>query len=297
MSRAMLLIGLLPLLSACRPADQQASSAIVVDTVTAADGVPIVYDVRGHGDVALVFIHCWACDRSFWRDQLDAFAADYRVVALDLAGHGASGKARRFWSIAGLAGDVRAVVEALKLERVILIGHSMGGPVALAAAAEMPTRTVGVVCADAIQNVEYEFPQQAVDQMLAAFSADFAGTMRQMVGSMFPPTADTGLVAWVAARGAAADTAAVLALVRDFPNFNLRRALTEAKVPVRCVNAAPRPPAGPVTTVDINRKYGDFDAVLMDSVGHYLMLERPAEFNAKARAFVEELTGTAEGGR
>jgi pimeloyl-ACP methyl ester carboxylesterase len=153
------------------------------------------------------------------------------------------------------------------------------------------------VCADAIQNVEYEFPQQAVDQMLAAFSADFAGTIRQMVGSMFPPTADTGLVAWVAARGAAADTAAVLALVRDFPNFDLRRALTEAKVPVRCVNAAPRPPAGPVTTVDINRKYGDFDAVLMDSVGHYLMLERPAEFNAKARAFVEGLTGTAEGGR
>ncbi|HSL83506.1 MAG TPA: alpha/beta fold hydrolase, partial [Thermoanaerobaculia bacterium] len=123
------------------------ASAADTATVEAADGVPIVYEVSGPAEAAgpaLVFVHCWACDRTYWREQVDVFAADHRVVTLDLAGHGESGAGREAWTVTGLAGDVRAVVEALareeRLERVILIGHSMGGPVSLEAARLMPER-------------------------------------------------------------------------------------------------------------------------------------------------------------
>src|SRR5207245_11106935 len=84
----------------------------VKGTAKAADGLTIAYDVRGKGDTALVFVHGWCMDRESWKHQLDKFAADYRVVAVDLGGHGESGKDRKEWSVTGLAGDVEAVVKA-----------------------------------------------------------------------------------------------------------------------------------------------------------------------------------------
>src|SRR5262245_40716305 len=100
----------------------------------AADGVELAYEEEGAGTPALVFVHGWCGDRAFWRGTLDAFAATNHVVALDLAGHGASGAGRERWTLEELAGDVVAVVEALPDERVILVGHSMGAPVSLLAA-------------------------------------------------------------------------------------------------------------------------------------------------------------------
>jgi pimeloyl-ACP methyl ester carboxylesterase len=274
-------LALLLCLAACQAAPDRTPPAPTVDTVSAADGLPIVYDVRGSGDVALVFVHCWACDRGYWREQLDAFSPGYQVISLDLAGHGASGKSRVAWSLDGLAGDVAAVVEHLGLERVVLVGHSMGGPVALLAAARLGGRAEGVVCVDALHDVASEMNRTMADQMLRAFQADYAGTVTTMVGMMFPPGGDTALSGWVARSAAATDSSVTLALIRDYPEVDLAAALAAAGVPVRCINAAPRPPWGPVTAVEANRQYGDFDVVLMDSVGHYLMLERPAEFNAK----------------
>ena len=268
-------------LAGCQAPPDRAPPPPTVDTVLAADGTPIVYDVRGSGDVALVFIHCWACDRTFWREQLDAFAPGYRVVSLDLAGHGSSGKHRAAWTLDGLADDVAAVVHHLGLDRAVLVGHSMGGPVALMAAGRLPGRVEAVICADALHDIGMEITPAMVEPMIAPFQADYAGTMRQMVTAMFPPGADTGLVGWVTQKGVSADTGATIGLMRDYPNLDLPAAMAAAKVPVRCINAAPRPPAGPVTERDRNRQYGDFDVFLMDSVGHYLSLERPAEFNAR----------------
>jgi pimeloyl-ACP methyl ester carboxylesterase len=75
----------------------------------------------------------------------------------------------------------------------------------------------------------------------------------------------------------------VVALFRDFANVDLPRALKAVKVPIRCVNAAPRPPSGPATAVATNRKYADFDAVLLGGVGHFPLLEKPSELNARLR--------------
>lgn len=273
---------LLPLLlglGACRTLPDRTPPPPTVDTVLAADGTPIVYDLRGSGDVALVFVHCWACDRTFWREQLEAFASGYRVLSLDLAGHGASGHLRAAWSVTGLAQDVATVVRDAGLQRVVLVGHSMGGPVALLAAPLLPDRVEAVVCADALHDVEMTMSREVVEQLAGLFAADFRGTMEGMVGAMFPPGADTAIVDWVTRRAVAADSGPALALVRDYPNLDLPGAMRAVGVPVRCINAAPRPPAGPATATETNRRYGDFDAVLIDSVGHYLMLERPSAFN------------------
>jgi pimeloyl-ACP methyl ester carboxylesterase len=102
----------------------------MIGKVTAPDGLQISYESRGSGDRALVFIHGWSCDRSYWKAQLPAFEDRYRVVAVDLAGHGESDAGRAAYTIHAFAADVVAVIDELALEDVVLIGHSSGGDVA-----------------------------------------------------------------------------------------------------------------------------------------------------------------------
>jgi pimeloyl-ACP methyl ester carboxylesterase len=66
-------------------------------------------------------------------------------------------------------------------------------------------------------------------------------------------------------------------------NLELGPLLASAKVPIRCVNAAPAGPMAPATNVAANKKHADFDAVIMEDVGHFLQLEKPDEFNVKLR--------------
>jgi pimeloyl-ACP methyl ester carboxylesterase len=82
--------------------------------------------VHGEGALVLVFVHGWSCDRSYWKGQLEPFSQHYKVVAIDLAGHGASGKERKNYTIESFGADVAAVVNKLNLQHIILIGHSMG---------------------------------------------------------------------------------------------------------------------------------------------------------------------------
>src|SRR5438128_7790136 len=106
-------------------------------TAHSTDGVPIHYTVSGAGEPALVFVHGWAIDGRYWDAQVPVFARTHRVVTLDLAGHGRSGRDRQDWTVAAFGQDVRAVVEALHLSKVVLIGHSMSGNVILEAARAM----------------------------------------------------------------------------------------------------------------------------------------------------------------
>ena len=120
----------------------------MVMNVKSADGVSIAYQVVGSGQPALVFVHGWCCDQSYWDSQVPYFSQRYKVVTIDLAGHGDSGLNRRTWTMAEFGNDVVAVVKELDLDRVVLIGHSMGGFVVAEAERRMPKRVIGLVGAD-----------------------------------------------------------------------------------------------------------------------------------------------------
>jgi pimeloyl-ACP methyl ester carboxylesterase len=257
-------------------------------TVRAADGLSIAYDVRGKGDTALLFLHGWCGDREYWKHQLDAFAGDYRVVAIDLGGHGESGKDRKQWSVTGLAGDVEAVVKALGLKRVILVGHSMGGPISLEAAKRMPGAVVGVIGVDTLHNAEYQWPEEQSKQFLDGFEADFKGTMRGAIRGMLPEKVDPELLRWITTKAEAQDQKMALGLLRGFSNLDTKGLFKGTKVPVRCINSAPGFQFAMPTASDVNKKYADFSAVVMEGVGHYPMLEKPAEFNQKLREVLKE---------
>lgn len=264
---------------------EQGPAAPVEGTVTTADGVSIAYTIRSAESPALVFIHGWMCDQTFWDAQAAPMSESYTVVTIDLAGHGKSGMEREDWPLTAFGTDVQAVVERLGLDEVIVVGHSLGGPVALEAARLMPNRVVGVIAVDALHNADFEYDPEQKAGFLATWNQDFAGTCTGFVTSMFPETADPALVDRVKASMCEGPAQSSVAQLQQFLDYDVRAALEAVDVPVRCINADMWP-----TNSDGNRVYHEeFEAVIIEGPGHFLMMETPEQFNAHLSLAVAEL--------
>jgi pimeloyl-ACP methyl ester carboxylesterase len=260
----------------------------VTKAIRSGDGTPIVCEIRGKGDTALIFLHGWCGDREYWKNQVDVFAPDYTVVTLDQAGHGESGKDRKEWTVDSLASDVSNVIKELGLKRVILVGHSMGGPVALATVPSRRNEIVAVIGVDTLQNAEMKAPEEQSKKFLEMFTKDFKGTLEGGMPSLVGDKADADLKKWLTTRAVAQDPKMALALMRDMQSLDATKLLKEAKVPVRCINSSGGFKFHTPTDIKANKKYADFDAVMIADVGHYPMLEKPAEFNEKLRTVLKE---------
>jgi sigma-B regulation protein RsbQ len=258
---------------------------------TTPDGNRVPYSVAGKSDaeVTVVFVHCWMCDHSFWAAQLPVLAADYRTVTLDLPGHGEAGSARAAWTVAAYGEDVAGIVRELDLSNVVLVGHSMGGPVTLRAAALLPDRVLGIVAVDTLHDADFKFEGEQIENFMRAWEADFVGTCEQFIDSMFVEEGVDAVKTHVRATGCdGTRREAGVALMRNFGSIDMPAWFREAGVPIRAINArAPNP-----TRVENNRKYADFDVVFMEDVGHYLQMTRPDEFN---ELLVETIAGIVGG--
>jgi pimeloyl-ACP methyl ester carboxylesterase len=259
----------------------------------APDGVRIVYSVAGSGQVALVFVHGGMADRTFYDGQLAAFAGRYRVVAVDLAGHGQSGADRRKWGLAEFGADVKAVADAEGLKRMVLFGNSLGGPVVVEAALAMPGRVQAVVGIDTFQDLGHpETPEYSraeaewMRERLESFRADYPAAMKKMVSMLFHADADPSLVAATERRMLETPKEAAIATLSGLAGYDVNASARKLAVPLRAINGDLYP-----TDVQAARKVKpDFDVILMKHMGHYPMLERPSEFNGHVEAVVRALT-------
>ena len=255
------------------------------NSVASKDGVTIYYEVHGSGEPALVFIHCWCCDRSYWDAQVDTFAKKYKVVTIDLAGHGESGLNREKWLIPAFGADVKAVVDKLHLDKIILIGHSMGGPVIIDAARQMPGRVIGLIGVDTYQNFNQRFTPEQSDAFLTPFRENFKESTAHFVRTMFPPTADSTLVEWVVNDMSLAPEEVGISAMEGMFQFDAREVLKEVRVPIRSINSDMWP-----VDVEANRKHAvSFDVVIMEKLGHFVHMEDPESFNLLLMVAVKNL--------
>jgi pimeloyl-ACP methyl ester carboxylesterase len=240
------------------------------------DGVPIHYDVQGKGATALVFVHGWCCNRHYWDRQVGHFAPHYTVVCLDLAGHGASGRNRTRWTVPAFGQDVVAVVEQLGLGQVVLIGHSMGGPVIVEAARRLPTAVIGLVGVDTWQNVQQTRTPAQVAELVLPFRTNFVEAARAYVRTMFVPTSAATLAEDIVAAMSAAPPHIAISVVEEFWGHDrmLQEGLQEVKASKITINAA----HWRATNMEAAQHYG-IEVVLMSDVGHFVMMEDPQTFN------------------
>jgi pimeloyl-ACP methyl ester carboxylesterase len=255
------------------------------DVVSSADGVRIAYEVAGEGTPALVLVHGWSCDRSYWAGQLQPLSAKVKVVAVDLAGHGESGQGREAWTIEAFGADVAAVVEKLGLERTILVGHSMGGDVIVEAARRLKGRVIGLVWVDVYKQIGAARTPEQVRTFMAPFRSNFAEATRSFVRGMFPPGSEESLVERVAADMSSAPPAVALPAMEAAITFDRRipGALQELKLPVVALN-----PYTPPTDRASLKRHG-VEVTFMTGVGHFPMMEDPENFNRLLTAAVEKI--------
>ena len=251
----------------------------------APDGVRIVYSSAGSGDLALIFIHGGLADRTFYDGQLTAFANRYRVIAVDLAGHGESGCDRKKWGIAEFGGDVKAAAEAENLQKVVLFGNSLGGPVAIEAALQLPGRAIGVVGIDTFQRLDFKYSLQEARRRADEFRSDYSGSVKSMVKSLFHPDADPAVTTEAVRRMQKTSPATAFAMFLSFADYDSSAAARALTVPLRAINGD----LFPTDFVSVRKIKPDFDAVIMKHMGHYPMLERPEEFNRICDAIVSDL--------
>lgn len=255
-------------------------------TTPSSDGVSIAYEVHGEGPLALVFVHGWSCDRSYWRGQLEPFSQRYKVVAIDLAGHGASGTERKNYTMESFGSDVAAVVNKLGLQRVILIGHSMGGDVIAATARLLPhDHIAGLVMVDTYKKLGAGRTPEQVDAFVASFRTDFVDSVRSFVRGMFEPNADSTLVAWVANDMSSAPPDIALSAMKSARNYSreITKALIDVKLPVTAINSDNAP-----TDTASMQKYG-VEVLVMPGVGHFMMMEDPKRFNEILEGVIEKM--------
>ena len=267
-----MILGIVLFLSLAFPSIQAGKTEVV----NAPDGVPIHYSVQGKGDTALVFVHCWGCDRTYWDNAVPEFAKNYRVVAIDLPGHGQSGQGRKSWSIESFGEDVKTVVTKLDLKRVVLIGSSMGGPISVQAARLMPDRAVAIVPVDSLLNVEQKVTPEQLDGVVKQMEADYKGAVTALTNQFFfSPNTPAAVKERVIKDSTSRPPEVAIAILKGIFVYDVTPALRETKVPIHAINGDRAP-----TALDVNRKFApQFDATILKGVGHYPMLEDPARFN------------------
>jgi pimeloyl-ACP methyl ester carboxylesterase len=262
---------------------------VTTGEVLSGDGVPIRYAARGMGGPALVFVHGWACDRTYWDAQLGHFAPRHRVVTIDLPGHGESGTGREEWTVEAFGEDVATVVEQLGLEEVVLIGHSVGGFVVLEAARRISDRLAGVVGVEAWYDPEMKLSAEQVRMILEPLRDNFAEMTESIVRAMmFAPGADSALVDRVAVDMGAAPPGIALAVSENsYLSWSQQGegALRAVEAPLGAINAARSP-----TNVESLRRYApSMEVRIMDGVGHFAMMEDPETFNRLLEELLSQL--------
>ena len=204
------------------------------------DGTTLAYEERGTGEPALVFVHGWTCDRSFFAPQAEHFARRHRVVSVDLRGHGESDKPEGPYSIATFADDVAHVMERLGLGRAVVVGHSMGGVTVLQLAAAHPERVAAIVMVDP---APFELPSEVrpdVDALVAAIGAGHQEPRRGfIVDRFFLPESDPALVERVLGVMMAAPPHVAANALRAAFEFDAPAAAARCRVPALHIAATP----------------------------------------------------------
>ena len=226
----------------------------------------------------VVLIHGWSCDSSYWEAQVPTLRDRYRVVTLDLAGHGDSSADRNDWSMRAFGEDVRRVVDAVDPQApLVLVGHSMGGPVAVEAARQLGQRVRAVIGVDTFSTVGLPRPPATeTAARIAFFERDFAGATRMFVTrTFFRPDADPALRERIAADMASGDPRVGIAAVQGLNDWDGVPAMAQLPVPIIAINAD----LAPTDVERIRRNVPRFELVVMPQSGHFLMMEDPARFN------------------
>ncbi len=260
------------------------------------DGLRVHYETYGAGSEALVFIHGWACDLTFWRGQEPLYnQPNRRALLIDLPGHGSSDKPHRAYPIEFFARAVEAVMRDAQTDRGILIGHSLGGPIAYAFLREFPQKASALVLVDAFVSRHMAGPADRV-----ATAAHFAKVARSLQGaagernfaerveSCFTKQTPDALRAEIRAKMAATPKYVRIAALSSISSLPPPPDDEVFDLPAIAIQAGE-----PGTQARFELMRSIFPRMQLNSwegAGHFLMMEDPQRFNREVEVFLAAIS-------
>lgn len=242
--------------------------------------IRVHYKSVGTGRSAIVFVHGWACSAEFWKSSLHELP-EYRVIAIDLPGHGSSDKPRVDYTIEYFARSIAAVMQDAGVEHAVLAGHSMGAPVVRHFYRLYPRATLGLIVVDGPM---MPVPEDRMRPLLERLHTRYGDAVATAVDELVRPIADERL---------RSEIRSTMLETPDYVGVSALQAMRDAavwkpdriEVPMLVILAASSQWGADVETY-CRLLARQLDFQVWPDVGHFLMLERPANFNAAVLRFV-----------
>jgi pimeloyl-ACP methyl ester carboxylesterase len=266
------------------------SAANAVSHFASLDGNRIHYDSFGQGDEAVVFIHGWTCDSTFWKAQAPIYEKTHSLL-IDLPGHGLSDKPEIPYTMELFARAVDAVMIDAKVRKATLAGHSMGTPVAVQFLRMHPEKVAGLVIVDGFipqppkDDAEREKQKAQFGSLVKSYRApEYKSVAMRMLDSMFTKQTDPALRSQIETRMLSA------------PQYVMASAMEGMSTMEPLTESYPRLAAEAIMVKRGNAtRYQEFlkqhfDLVgfrEFDDAGHFLMMEQPQKFNQILREFLD----------
>jgi pimeloyl-ACP methyl ester carboxylesterase len=247
------------------------------------DGLNIHSITSGTGVKTVILVHGYTCDETTWTEQIPALAKEYRVVTLDLPGHGKSDSPKDGkFSMDLFARAIEAVRAEVKADRVVVVGHSMGTPVILRYAHLYPQHVSALVFVDGLMPLP---PAQA---------AAMANQGAAMAGPNGRTARETMIRSFFVADTTPAVQTKVLNMMLAAPEGTAVGAMNATREPAGQTTDIPMVPilgiyGGPsriASAQAVHAAFPNAEYTEIAGTGHFLMLEKPAEFNALLLPFL-----------
>ncbi|HKS41784.1 MAG TPA: alpha/beta hydrolase [Blastocatellia bacterium] len=250
---------------------------------TTLDGSRVHYKSLGRGDHTLIFIHGWTCNMDFWRSQVPGFTDKTRVIAIDLPGHGQSDKPKIDYTMDLFARAVDAVMRDAKVEKAVLVGHSMGAPVIRQFYRKYPQKTLALVIVDG--GLRPFGKKEQIEPFLAMLRGpNYKETVNSMVDGMLRTVKSAELRQQIKDSMLATPQHVVVSAMEGMMDEAIYKP-DKINAPVLTVLA--KSPTWQSDTEQFFRSLApNLDYHMMEDVSHFLMMEKPAEFNAMLSVFL-----------
>ncbi len=250
------------------------------------EGMRVHYDNYGKGREALVFVHGWTCNSTFWKANVPAFINDIRVIAIDLPGHGQSDKPQVVYSMDLFARAIDAVLEDARVERATLVGHSMGTPVIRQFYRKYPAKTRALVFVDG--SLKPMGTPESMKEFIAPLRGpDYKDRVEQMLAFLSQGMKSQQTLAEIKASSLATPQHVMVSAMEEMLNPAVWQMQDKINVPTLAIMAA-----NPMWSSEYEKFVRELapgiEYQVWPGVSHFLMMDEPKKFNGTLMTFLKK---------
>jgi pimeloyl-ACP methyl ester carboxylesterase len=242
----------------------------------------LYYERAGSGEPEFLFVPGWCCDHTAFRPQFEHFSQAHAVTSVDLRGCGQSAAPEDGYGIPDFADDLAGLCEAVGIEKPVVVGHSLGGMIAVELGARYPALPAALVLVDPGPidplPATVEFFREFAEQLEGPDGEEIRRAYVHDMGAR-----DEELARWIVDHMCAVEQPIAAAVIRGVSEWNGREPFARCSLPVLLLRAVLREETDAVRLREIKP---DLEIGITVGAGHFHQLEAPAQVNAMIERFL-----------